>query len=197
MKSEFLFATVACILFFSHPDTWAQRESQQDTKFYNITEIGYGTGIGKLTFDRINAKVGYQGRFFRLRTQLGYRVSERLGMGLGFGLDGYQEPGANTAPAFIDVRYRLSAKPNAFFLSSNVGYSLHIGQEFERGTLLHLSLGKRVNLGRLRLAPSIGIQTQQIKRAGYFVIDNSTGLVSFETQDLWYKTISFNLGFLF
>jgi hypothetical protein len=88
----------------------------KDKKYYNITEIGYLTAIGK--HEGFNQKVRNTNNAYRLRTQFGKFITPEWSAGLGIGLDGYDS--YNTMPLFADVHYYLADKPWFSFL--DLGY---------------------------------------------------------------------------
>lgn len=102
MTNQFCTYTILAILCFHiNASTYGQSLERKKSNLYNITEIGYGTGIGKINFESIDSKTRYDGYFYRLRTQFGYIFTDRLTGGIGFGLDGYHNFTANTAPFFL------------------------------------------------------------------------------------------------
>lgn len=167
---------------------FGQTAKQKKSKFYNITEVGYGHGIGKINLKKSNQKINNDGYSVRLRTQFGYFLNDQFSCGLGFGLDGYHNFTANTAPLFLDVRYYTNPNPQSFFIFSNLGYSIPLSDNFEQGFMGGVALGKRVSTRKLILLPSIGINIQQVKDIPYF---------TFGTENFNLMTISFNLGLLF
>lgn len=169
-------------------------QTNNDRKFYNLTEIGYGIGVGSVRFEKINNKTKYEGRFFRLRTQFAYRLTDHFDLGLGFGLDGYHNFTANTAPLFIASRY--SFKQSSLISTINVGYSIPLASNFERGLMGSLGIGKKVTLGKLKLLPSIAFNAQALNNISYFIIDNNSQIIFLE-DTLVLKSVALNLGIIF
>lgn len=177
---------IICI-FICSISVYGQSVKQKESKFYNITEIGYGLGIGKIKLKNSNQKIDNNGYSVRLRTQFGYFLSRQFSVGLGFGLDGYHEVTANTAPLFLDARYYFSHQPKSLFVFLNSGYALPLSSNFETGYMGAIVLGKKISTRKLILLPGIGVNIQQLKNIEY-----TSG-----TEDLNITTISFNLGLMF
>lgn len=170
---------------------------KKSSRFYNTTEIGYGHGVGNIKLKTFNSKIPYEGHFFRLRSQLGYFLTEQISMGVGFGLDGYHEFTANTAPVFIDARYFFSTDPQSFYAGLNIGKSLSISDNFESGKMYSILAGKKISTRKLILLPSIAFHIQQLDSFPFFGFDpaKSQTILINETVDL--RSITVNLGILF
>lgn len=170
---------------------------QKSSRFYNITEIGYGNGVGNIKLETLNSKIPYEGHFFRLRSQLGYFLTDQISMGIGIGLDGYHEFTANTAPVFIDARYFFSTDPQSFYAGLNIGSSLSISDNFESGNMYSILAGKKISTRKLILLPSIAFHIQQLNNFPFFGFDPATsqGIFINETVDL--RSITVNLGIMF
>lgn len=178
---------IICI-FICSISVYGQSVKQKESKFYNITEIGYGLGIGKINLKKANQKIDNDGYYVRLRTQFGYFLNDQFSVGLGFGLDGYHEFTANTAPLFLDARYYFTHQPQSFFVFLNSGYAIPLSENFETGYMGAIVLGKRISTRKLILLPGIGVNVQQLRNIEYY----SNG-----TEDFNLTTISFNLGLMF
>lgn len=174
-------------IFICSTSIYGQAVKQKESKFYNITEIGYGLGIGKISLKYTNQQIDNDGYYVRLRTQFGYFLSKQLSMGLGFGLDGYHEITANTAPLFLDARYYFTHQPQSFFVFLNLGYAIPLSNNFETGYMGAIVLGKKISTRKLILLPGIGINIQHLKDIEYTI----------GTEDFNLATISFNLGLMF
>jgi hypothetical protein len=174
-------------------NTKGQGVKIKESKFYNITEIGYGVGVGKINFEDVNIKVDNSSKYFRLRTQFGYMLSEKFSLGLGVGLDGYHEYTFNTAPLFIDARYYLKNQPQTFFIFSNLGYAIPLANNFEKGFMGGIALGRKISTKRLIVLPSIGLNVQQLQDISYYA--PSTG--SNHGDNIQLMSVQLNLGLMF
>lgn len=184
-----LFITAA-ILLFTVSFTFCQGVKVKSSKFYNITELGYGKGVAVLRFKSSDIDLKDAGYYIRLRTQFGYFFSSQFSLGLGFGLDGYHNETFNTAPLFADGRYYFSQSPKSFFIFSNIGYAVPLNKIFEQGFMGGIAIGKKIPRSKLIIAPSIGLNIQHFKDITYFT---STGIES----SIGVMSVQFNVGLLF
>lgn len=189
------FISILILPLTSH--LYAQGKRTRQGEIYGIVEAGYGNGTGKIRFKTINTRTPYEGYFIRLRTEIGYKFTDRLGTGIGFGLDGYHNFTANTAPLFVAVHYALNSEPNSFTVFGKMGYSIPLAANFEKGYMVNLGIGKQIPLRRMVLLPSVGFNAQQITNLSYFVYDPMTSRTSFYEDKAWLKSINVNLGFVF
>jgi hypothetical protein len=196
-NQSYIYNIIVILCFHINTSTYGQSLKQKKSNFYNITEIGYGTGIGKINFKSIDSKTPYDGHFYRLRTQFGYIFTDRLTGGIGFGLDGYHNFTANTAPFFLYIRHHLTSTQKPYFIFGNMGYSVPFSNNFEKGYILTAGVGKRINTGKIGCFPSIGFNLQQIQNFSYFTFDPATSLIVFYFDNIVLKTITINLGFMF
>lgn len=91
-----------------------------------ITLSGQGKRNNKLNTDNAHA--------YSLQVVLGYFVvPKRLSIGMGFGLDGYHEPGFNSAPLYGDIRLYLTDERNAVYMYANLGTLTKLSSRFVRG----------------------------------------------------------------
>jgi hypothetical protein len=183
----FLLSTFFILSISGNCQTGKIRES----RFYNISEVGYGSGIGNINFSKANVKVKNDSYYVRLRTQFGYSFNDKFSFGIGFGLDGYHDYTFNTAPLFLDTRYYFKSRPRTLFIFSNLGYSIRMSSNFEQGFMGGFSIGQRRPLKRIALLPSIGINVQQIQGVGYYNFSQSP------VDNINLISVQFNLGFLF
>jgi hypothetical protein len=173
MRREFL------VFFIFLYSASAKSQGFEKLSFFNLTEIGYGAGIGKVKFENLNGSEKNESTYFRLRTQFGYFISTRLSIGMGLGLDGYHENTFNTAPLFTDVRYYVTDRPQTFFVFANTGYAIPLGNNFEKGFMGGIALGRKISRRRLTLLPSVGLHVQQLESVATL------------------KSIQFNFGLMF
>jgi len=167
----------------------------KQSRFFNITEIGYGNGIGKINFEKIGYKIENESHFVRVRTEFGYFITKKLSLGLGFGLDGYHDYTFNTAPLFVDTRFYFKTQPQTFFVFSNIGYAIPLAGNFEKGFIGGVSFGRKISMRRVILLPSIGINLQRLNDIGYYSFgQNQAGSYS---DNITNTSLQFNLGLLF
>jgi hypothetical protein len=186
---------MVCLTGIAEAQVVVPSKKNKNWGVFNITQIGYNRGVGKIKGD--NYVFLNRGSVFRLRTTFGYFLKPTVSLGLGFGLDGYHNPGYNTAPLVADVRYYLNPTGNSLFFSGNLGYSLKLAEPFAQGIYTSANMGFRSILGKqTHLLLSAGIDGHQIKDAVFYVYDPNRGFERVETN-IWLQSISFNAGFLF
>lgn len=170
-------------------------KKNKNSGWFNVTQLGYSRGFGTARFrdDVVVRNGGYVGR---LRTTFGYFVTPHTSVGLGFGLDGYHNPGYNTAPLVADARYYWNPTGNSPFVAANAGYSLGLARAFQRGAVGSANAGYRFIWGRrTHLLVSAGVDVHQIKEARILVFTPS----AFERvqNNIWLQSLALNAGFLF
>lgn len=186
---------ISIIVIISFTIALGQRVKRKESKVFNITEIGYGHGFGKINFKDVNLKIQNESSYFRLRTQFGYFFSEKLSLGIGMGLDGYHDYTFNTAPLFVDARYYFSPQPQTFFVFTNLGYAIPLASNFEQGIMGGISFGRKISTRKLILLPSIGVNVQQLQNIGYYAFSQSQA--SSFGDNITLMSIQFNLGLMF
>jgi len=70
-----------------------------------------------------------------------YVMPKRLSLGIGFGLDRYEEPGFNSAPLYGDIRFYLTNKRNVPYLYANLGTLAKLGPDFVKGRTGEIGVG--------------------------------------------------------
>lgn len=137
------------IVFFVILNLKAQSVDETHNKgFFNITQAGFinvkeareeifspdfGTKAEKLSVDKAIA--------YSLQTINGFFISPNLSLGVGIGLDGYQNPDINTAPLYVDLRTYLLKGKNSPFLVIDYGWLLKFGNEFKKGNMVKIGVG--------------------------------------------------------
>lgn len=128
---------------------------------FNITQIGYLSGMGNISYDG-DLKVN-ESQTYRIRTMFGYFISPRFSFALGAGADAYQNPSYNTLPVFADVRGYLHDARNSPYVFIDLGNSFPIGPEFEEGMFLNFGAGFKYFVSeRMCLNTSIGYNYQRM-----------------------------------
>ena len=68
-------------------------------------------------------------------------IPHRLMLGVGFGLDRYENPGFNAVPLYGDVRFYWTDERNLPYLNVSLGGLLKLSSDFKPGATARLSLG--------------------------------------------------------
>lgn len=132
-------------------------QSQDDKKgFFNLTRLGYHnitsversvatSGLGTTATD-LPTSGSYVGS---LNNITGYFITNRLSLGLGFGLDGMHNPNLNSLPVFLDVRGYLAKSDNSLYGYLNVGPNIDPGIKnavFQTGATVNLGVGYQLEI---------------------------------------------------
>lgn len=145
---------LATVLFTSY--TFCQGKKDKDINknhgFFNITRFGVipNFDIRRETFDSTNGKVitkiSNNSIAFSIQTINGYFINENLSVGLGIGLDRYNNPSANTIPAFLDARYYFKESAKSIYFLTNIGSLIKIENGTRKGSMVNVGLGAKFPL---------------------------------------------------
>jgi len=161
----------------------------QDAKksiFFNNTELGYfiGSDYRRILTAQGNTSNSAVTHTLSLRSVNGWYLSPKISLGIGVGFDGliirpseYILPGGNsfnlairpgtyyrTLPLYADLRYYFKDKARSYFLYGNLGSSIPINHNFEKGKMWGLGFGYKFDLSmRTYLNISFGFKEQFIK----------------------------------
>lgn len=118
------------VLLLSIQILYAQ-DDDRNVGLFNITQFSF------ISVSEISGAAFYSesnARAFSLNTIFGYfAIPGKFSAGLGFGLDGYHDPGFNTAPLYADLRYYLKNSANSPYALLDWGVLLPLSQIFSRG----------------------------------------------------------------
>jgi hypothetical protein len=103
--------------------TAQEPSTDKSAKYFNQTELGIGFGVGKFKTD-----ITPQGQYtvknneipISLQTINGFIFSDRIGVGLGIGVEKWQH--GLFFPLFGQLTYYFKAEEQGFFVSGNIGY---------------------------------------------------------------------------
>jgi hypothetical protein len=99
--------------------------------FTNITSLGLGFGIGTIGDE---GGVNNDGTYFALHTVNGYHVNRSLSLGVGAGIEWYDD--YELVPVYADIRYSPSLTEWAPFFYGNLGFGLGFLEEDYDGGLM-------------------------------------------------------------
>ena len=169
--------------------------TKKNEGIFNITQIGYLPGIGNISYNgELKAN---EAQTYRFRTLFGYFITPRFSVALGTGADAYQNPSYNTFPVFADVRAYLHDARTSPYLFLDLGKSLSIGSEFEKGMFLNAGVGFKYFVSeRICLNTSIGYNYQRMHPEKLYVSE----LLNIGYKDEVpsnFKALSLNVGIIF
>lgn len=167
-------------LLFISGTAFAQRD-MLSPKFHILLDYHYNLGLvenGDLRkFTRSNYKM--YGNSIHL-TGL-YNLNTKIALGLGLGLDRYENPGFNSFPIFATVHYRPLSKLPKGYIYSNAGYAIG-GSDFVPGFMFDLGIGYKKMFKR-----HFGLNFQLGYNLKHQRLDNSIYL---ESQEIVYEKIN-------
>jgi hypothetical protein len=129
-----------------------------------------------------------QSKALSLNVLMGYYViPKRLSLGLGFGLDGYSNPGMNTAPLYGDLRFYMTSERNIPFVYLDYGGLVKFGETFHKGQLLKLGTGYKFFVSnKLCMTADIGFAFKSVSYTDQAISPKDAVFV---------KGVAFTVGF--
>ena len=163
--------------------------------YINLTEISFCTGVGKIKEDYYSSsKNDYYS--FGFRTVNGYQFNEHLSLGIGIGVDRYNND-ATLLPITFDARATIKKGRVSPVFTANAGYAIGLGS----------TIGQRSAKGGLVFNPQFGLKTYIHKNVaclfniGYkwqtMEFSDVYGLYYYSNKDDIYKYITISTGFTF
>jgi hypothetical protein len=159
---------IAALLF---SDVSAQEITKQEKGYFNITELGYFLVNNAYEYQTNpnTIKVVYDGAYaLSLRNINGVFLTNKIALGIGVGLENYTHKSDsynwdNTFQVFFDTRYYFRNEEQTFFAYGDIGSSISISDNIEKGSMVNLGLGYKVKLSKkTALLGSIGFINQNI-----------------------------------
>lgn len=190
--STLAIAMLLCSLSFAQNGI-SLEETSKNEGLFNITQVRFiyhkdflfQTQGNSFTIDSTKSFA------YGLQTITGVFLSDSFTLGLGVGLDVYQNPRENTLPLFFDGRwYRPWNEQNSMYLMGGLGWLLDIGEPFRKGYLVRFGVGNEFVLAKnLVMVIEFGYERKHI----------SYTEERFKTADTkaTYKGLNFSVGFIF
>lgn len=147
--------TILSILFLA--PILLQAQSAKTSVFFNNTEMGYfiGNDYRRILTPQGNTSNSAVTHTICIRSVNGWYLCPKISLGIGVGFDGlivrpseYIVPGGNsfdlairpgtyyrTLPLYGDLRYYFKDKARSYFLYGNLGSSIAINHNFEKGKM--------------------------------------------------------------
>lgn len=155
-------------------------------------ELDYGYMIGfteRGDLYKINRNL-YKMHANSLRLSGIYCLSNSCSLGVGIGLERYEEPGYNTLPVFAVLRYAPVLSIPKGYIYTNLGYSIKTST-MTPGLLWDLGFGYRWMFSKkIGLKAQIGYNMKQLK-ANYWTFENAMQRVS-----QWRHSLSLSVGII-
>ncbi len=188
-------------LFLSF-NSYSQEENKKDSyknkRYFNITKFThYRVNSANLEFIDIDNSITRNdakentSNGNSLQTINGYFITPKFSLGLGIGLERFNNPNANTLPIFLDARYYLEDNYNSFYGFIDVGFLSKLDNSFRKGGMIGGGIGYKffVNSNKtFTLLTDLGYYHRLIK----IPFDNIPN-----SSDLIMNGFSFSIGTIF
>lgn len=164
--------------------------------FFNITEINFALGIGNV--EAGGNKIANTANSFGFRTINGIQPKENLSLGIGIGIDKYEN--GTLMPITLDLRIFNTNKKVSPIFTTNLGYSIGLG-DADGGIVLNPQIGIMTPISNSMLfLLSLGYKLQESKAtylAGYNVYTPGVYTPYLKTEQIYLQFVSFNAGITF
>jgi hypothetical protein len=152
--------------------SYSQTITKQEKGYFNLTEISAFGGNNAFDFQVTTNK--YESRSdgayaFSLRNINGYFITNKIAVGLGVGLENYTHSDSyfntnNLFLLFLDTRYYFKNSANTFFAYGDIGSSVKIADNIDKGPMYNLGIGYKFKVGnKTALTAGLGYVDQSIK----------------------------------
>ena len=164
------------VMLFSFSYIFSQDNKKREIKdearnegYFNITKLSFiKVNFAELeTFTPQNGNVVTdvtKSEAYSLQTINGFFINPLWSVGIGVGLDGYNDPNINTLPIFIDIRSYFTEDENSPYLYLDGGILAKLGSvDLNKGSLLNLGAGYKFFASkRLALVTDISYNLKSI-----------------------------------
>lgn len=180
--------------------------SRTTLKYFNKTEIGTAMGIGTFKGDidsgSVQRKLNNDQLIFPIQTINGFTFSDKLGIGLGLGIEFWDE--GLFYPVFGHVFYDLKSDGNTFFGSMNIGkafgkrYATSYYAEGNGGLLFSIGIGYKMTVWkRLKFLYELFYRYQSIESYYTVYYDSDRTKSSQVDEKFPYNFIGLRIGIFF
>jgi hypothetical protein len=163
-------------MLFSFSYTFSQENSKKEIKdesrnegYFNITKLSFI----KVNFAELEIFTSQSGNVvtdltkseaYSLQTINGIFLNPFWSIGIGVGLDGYNNPNINTLPIFIDVRSYFTEDKDSPYLYVDGGILAKLGSvDLNKGSILNLGAGYKFFVSkRLALVTDVSYNLKSI-----------------------------------
>ena len=164
------------VILFSFSYTFSQENSKKEIKdesrnegYFNITKLSFI----KVNFAELEIFTPQSGNVvtdltkseaYSLQTINGIFLNPFWSIGIGVGLDGYNNPNINTLPIFIDVRSYFTEDKDSPYLYVDGGILAKLGSvDLNKGSILNLGAGYKFFVSkRLALVTDVSYNLKSI-----------------------------------
>lgn len=140
-------------------------EAQQTINIPNEGSRGFNLNTDQSYAKSLNVVLGY------------FVIPHRLMVGLGFGLDRYEDPGFNTAPLYGDIRYYWTDERNVPYIYASLGGLLKLSIDFKPGATGRLGIGYKFFASKkLALHADLGYMAKGVNLDGKPIRNSNNNL---------------------
>ena len=173
MIIKYYLSIVVLLVLLTKQEVYAQEtetRNKQEKGFFNITELGYYAGVNdrKTQIDqRTIARSVKDVYTLSLRNITGVFLTNKISLGVGVGLDGFQVKNSdfyNTFQLFGDARYYFKNQDNTWYVYGNLGSAVKIDPVLSKGLSGGGGIGCKFMVSwKSAMIASFGYQEQNIK----------------------------------
>lgn len=195
MKIKLILVT---LLFLAGANTsFSQKGSEQTKMYYGVLEVTYLTGMGNFKVE--DTKLKNNSNTVGIRAIIGKSLSDGWGIGLGIGLDRYNDPDFNTLPLFLDLRKYHTMNTKKISTSFKIGLNPNLNGFHSNGWFVEPLIGMELLvMKRIDALLSISYKVQQFRNADILVptFNAQNNVINWTTvnDNFFIKNLGINLG---
>jgi len=168
---------------------------KKNTGLYGTVEFSYLKTVSTVSDYVSYPAADWQLYGKSLRIGLGYFVNPHFSVGMGFGADRYESPGANTFPLYVDFRGYLKDEASSPYLFFDIGNSIKFSDAQQKGLLLDAGVGYKFFVGKsICLTGSLGYNYKHFSEWMSYTNETTN---STEWASLNRHSLTFKLGIFF
>jgi len=183
-----------CFLFTTYAQEEKQKDIYKNKGYFNITKVTYY----KVNKARLYYSKGIKSQDLKgdnasgngLQTINGYFIVPKFSVGVGIGLETFNNPNSNTFPVFLDLRYYFDNNYSSLYIFGNIGGTLKLGDDFRKGGLLNGGIGYKFFVNSNKT-------TAFVADLGYFHRYLDIPIVNSSDANLLLNGPSISLGMIF
>lgn len=167
-------------------------DTYKNENFFGIVKASLALPISvEYENDHATEKIGsLKSSILSLNAIGGYYLIPELSLGLGFGLDGFHNPTANTFPIYGDLRYYVKDEGDTWYGLLNYGKNLKLNDSFKKGELIRIGVGYKFFIGKVCWVADMHYGQYDIS------LDNKSIRESQKTYS-FRQTLGFSIGIMF
>jgi len=133
-----------CFVFVAYAQEEKIKDIYKNKGYFNITKITYyrinNATVDLNNFLGVNVK-GSNSFGYSLQTINGYFLNPKFSIGIGTGLELFNNPNTNTLPVFLDFRYYFDNNYSSLYIFGDAGPVTKLGSKLKKGFLYSGGVG--------------------------------------------------------